>query len=63
MFVKKNWSEPRCLSGKGVTISLAFGFRCRLTMPKSQFSLFNKISTGNRMIKSITVSIFLLIAL
>lgn len=33
--LKKNWSGSRCSSGKGATINLIFGFRCRLTIPKS----------------------------
>jgi hypothetical protein len=33
--LKKNWSVLRCRSGKGATINLTLGFRCRLTIPKS----------------------------
>jgi hypothetical protein len=33
--LKKNWSEPRCCSGKGATINLTLGFRCCLTISKS----------------------------
>ncbi len=32
--LKKKWSEPLWISGKGATINLMFGFRCCLTIPK-----------------------------